>query len=381
MIKEINKAEYEQRIKRVKQEMSKRNLDALFVYSNQAEPQNVQYFSGFSSCWEPAAVFIPLEQDPTLIIGPEAGRFARQSSKIRNIVRVPEFVESAGPEYPDFMPTTTLKDVLSGLRIKNMGLVGYYLLPASKYLLLQKILRDANIEFTDDIVNRIKLIKSQNELALMRQAYKLVDRGMEAAINVIKVGIRECEILAEAAYVTMKEGGGNVGYFVNSGPNSALDFTNTTDRQVREGEIIQINLGVNLGGYTGSLARPVVIGKIPTETKKFLEAGMQASQTAMDTMKSGIKAKVVANAVKNSLTRNGYVNCWKWGPAHATGIFECEPPFLETTSEYVLQPNMTFNIDLFMSDEKKGFRFEDGVRITEEGIERLSHFSHEIIIL
>ncbi len=381
MVREIDKSEYEQRISRVKEEMSKRELDALFVYSNQAEPQNVQYLSGLPSYWEPAAVFVPLDRDPTLVIGPEAGRFAHQTSKIRKIVRVPEFVESAGPEYPDFAPTTRLKDVLSSAKIRKMGLVGYYLLPASKYLLIRRILRETKIEFADDIIDNMKLVKSENELEIMRQACKLADSGMEAAIRIIRTGVSEREIFAEAAYTMIKGGGGTVGNFINSGPNSALDFTNTTDRKVKEGEVIQINLGVNVGGYTGSLARPVVIGRIPEEMVKFIEAGREASQVAMDTMESGIEAKVVADAVKTTLTRSGYIDCWKWGPAHGTGIFECEPPFLETTSKYVLEPNMTFNIDLFMSDDEKGFRFEDGVRTTANGVERLSHFPHKVVIL
>jgi Xaa-Pro aminopeptidase len=61
-----------------------------------------------------------------------------------------------------------------------------------------------------------------------------------------------------------------------------------------------------------------------------------------------------------------------YGPCHGIGLMEVERPWMESTSQYELQPNMTFQVDTFFYDKDFGLRWENGVRVTEDGVEKLS---------
>ena len=69
---------------------------------------------------------------------------------------------------------------------------------------------------------------------------------------------------------------------------------------------------------------------------------------------------------------NGYKDNFVYGPLHGTGMIEVEAPWVETTSHYDLQPNMTFQIDTFISTDTFGVRWEKGIAVTESGCEVLS---------
>ena len=69
---------------------------------------------------------------------------------------------------------------------------------------------------------------------------------------------------------------------------------------------------------------------------------------------------------------NGYQNHFVYGPLHGTGMIEVEAPWVETSSDYALQPNMTFQIDTFISTDTFGVRWEKGIAVTETGCDILS---------
>ncbi|GAI36168.1 unnamed protein product, partial [marine sediment metagenome] len=98
--------EFEQRIKRIQDELAKKDLDTLITFGNEAESQNVRYLSDYWPAFETASVLVPVEGKPILVIGPESEIFARKRSKIEKIRRVLKYRESSEPEYPGEKLTT-----------------------------------------------------------------------------------------------------------------------------------------------------------------------------------------------------------------------------------------------------------------------------------
>ena len=78
---------------------------------------------------------------------------------------------------------------------------------------------------------------------------------------------------------------------------------------------------------------------------------------------------------------HGYGDYYLYGPCHGTGIIEVEKPWLETSSDYLLQSNMTFMADTFFTCGNYGFRWEDGFKVTRDGCEPFSDEHSEIIEL
>jgi Xaa-Pro aminopeptidase len=95
----------------------------------------------------------------------------------------------------------------------------------------------------------------------------------------------------------------------------------------------------------------------------------------------GMVAKEVAEKYMKYFRDNGYGQYYLYGPCHGTGIIEVEKPWMETTSDYPLEENMTFMADTFFTAENYGFRWEDGLRVTKEGCEPFSSARSEIIEL
>jgi len=98
-------------------------------------------------------------------------------------------------------------------------------------------------------------------------------------------------------------------------------------------------------------------------------------------MRAGVPARDVAVTVENFITQRGYGDCILYGPCHGIGLMECEPPWIETNSDYVLVENYTFQVDCFLYTKSYGARWEDGVRVTRDGVEQLSSYRREIIVV
>jgi Xaa-Pro aminopeptidase len=101
----------------------------------------------------------------------------------------------------------------------------------------------------------------------------------------------------------------------------------------------------------------------------------------IDLMTKGANAGQVAKKVGDFITGKGYGDTILYGPAHGCGQMECEFPFVETSSEFVLEQNMVFMVDVFLSKNDRGFRWEDGVIIKDGKAEELSNYKRQINIL
>jgi len=101
----------------------------------------------------------------------------------------------------------------------------------------------------------------------------------------------------------------------------------------------------------------------------------------MDWMKAGVPAREVAKKFYDYLTDKGFGKNILYGPCHGLGMMEVEKPWIELDSQYVLEENMTFQVDTFLYTKDYGLRWEDGVRVTKEGVERFSTKYLEILEL
>ena len=153
-------------------------------------------------------------------------------------------------------------------------------------------------------------------------------------------------------------------------------------RKVQCGEIIHFSIGAKIEGYSSSIGRPVVLGKCSDEILKFLQVGLDAANMTFDVMRAGVKSGDAAKQVHDFIRAKGYGDAILYGPAHGCGQMECEYPFLETSSEYMLEADMTFMQDMFLHRNNMGFRWEDGLLVKAEGpAEMLSNYGRQINIL
>jgi len=98
-------------------------------------------------------------------------------------------------------------------------------------------------------------------------------------------------------------------------------------------------------------------------------------------MQDGKVSGEVARAVHCWIADQGYGHTILYGPAHGCGQMECEYPFLESSSTFILEENMAFMVDVFLADESRGFRWEDGIIVRKGAAEELSSLGRCLNIL
>lgn len=378
----ISEKEFVERIQRLQTIIADENIDAVLVYSTESEPAGVRYFSDYWPSFESTAVLIPKTGDPILLIGPESMTFAASRSKIKKIVKMKDFRESSQPDYPG-TTLTEWKELMNDLDIKKLGVSGWYLLPYVIFENLADAIGKDNISEADGLVRKVTLKKSLAELNCLREAARISELGFKAVLENIKPGMTEAQLAGVANAAMMANGAEATGYpiWCCSGPNSIQAISRPTHRKVKEGEIIHFSIGAKVAGYSASIGRPVVLGKCDNEMLRFLQTGLDAENMTIDLMIAGAEASDIAKKVHNYIEEKGYKDTILYGPAHGCGQMECEFPFLESSSDFILEAGMVFMVDIFLAKPTMGFRWEDGIIVTDNKAEELSNFKRKINIV
>lgn len=373
----IPNSEYTRRIKRFQENIRAAGLDAALVHANEADFANVRYLSEYWPTFEAAGVFVPAEGAPVLIIGPESEAYARTRSKIKQIVLMVEYRESAEPEYPG-IPVAHFKDVVKmampGKKLRKLGLVGYSVMPLPVYHSLCRELPKVELVKADDTLISLRINKSANEIKLAKRAYEISEIAIGAILNEIKPGMTELQVIGIAQREIYQHGGEYEGHalYCFCGPATKHAISRPTHNTIKKNEVIQLNIGARVGGYSSSVGLPISIGKLPARKKRLVEFGLEAHFKTMDLMKAGKPAADVVREYEAFVEERGFKQYMLYGPCHGIGMMEVERPWMESTSTYALEENMTFQVDTFFHDKDFGLRWENGVRVTKQGVERQS---------
>jgi len=379
----LNQAEFQRRWQAMAAVAEKSDYDGLLFFSTECEPASVRYLSDYWPSFETAGVLVVPGHEPALIIGPESLNYATSRSRISKIIQIMDFRESSQPEYPG-TTLPTWDDVLRKYGVRRLGIAGYPLVP---YVIMKNIAAalgsfDA-IGNADALVRPVFIKKSEAELACLRKAAKVSECGYKAVLEAVKPGMTEAELCGIATAAMLANGAEATGYPVwcCSGPNSAHAISRPTLRKIGVGEIVHFSVGAKVEGYSGSIGRPVVLGHCPDSIRRFLQVGLDAANLTVELLQAGSVAGSVAQKVHDYIRAQGYGHAILYGPAHGCGQMECEYPFMETSSKYILEDGMVFMQDMFLTENQMGFRWEDAVIVRPGGGELLSSYGREITVI
>ena len=378
----IPEEEFDERIKQTQQAMRLKEIDLLLAFSTESEPAYVRYYSDYWPSFETAGVLIPANGEPALLIGPESLTLASARSKIKRIIQLIDFRESSQPEYPG-SKLPTWNDIFAEFKPRSFGIAGWHMFPHPIMEGVRAAAGSCKIFNADEVVRGICMKKSENELNCLREAARISELGFKAVLENIKPGMTEVQLAGLATGAMLANGAEATGYPVwcCSGPNSTQAISRPTQRKVQPGEIIHFSVGAKVAGYSGSIGRPVVLGKCTDVTRKFMQVGLDAMKMTIANMRAGTPAAEVAKKTHGYIREQGYGHTILYGPAHGCGQMECEFPFLETSSKFILEENMVFMIDVFLAEKDMGFRWEDGVIVKNGAAEELSSYNRQLNIL
>lgn len=376
--------EFAERVRKVQERVRAEGLDALLVHSHEADFANVRYLSNYWPIFETAGVLVPAQGEACLIIGPESMTFARDRSKLPMIRRILEYRESADPDYPG-VQLDTFASIFAemGLTPRHIGIAGMSLMPVTIYQALLRDIGDAEIVKADDIITDLRVIKSEAELNCLREAFRVSTVALEQVLGEIRPGLTEQQVVGIAQRAMYESGAEYEGHptYVLSGIASTHAIGRPSRRVLQKGDYVQLNIGARVEGYSASVGVPLCLGKMTAEQRRLTEVGLEAHFKTMEWMKAGVPASEVVYKFEDFVKAQGCGENLLYGPCHGLGMMEVERPWMESSSTYLLQENMTFQVDTFLYAETFGLRWENGVRVTAEGVEKFSDFEMRIIEL
>lgn len=252
----------------------------------------------------------------------------------------------------------------------------------AEYKMLKKIFHGKKFIEAGNIPSQLRMIKDSAEIKLIKKAAQLTDKVFHEILKIIKPGLSEKEI---AMFIRrrIEELGGDCEAFsciVASGENSALPHAHPTNRKLRYGDFVKLDIGAKYDGYCSDMTRTVVLGKASEQQKKIYSIVLTAQTEALSKVKDGITAKLVDGAAREIITKNGYGENFLHGTGHGVGIDIHEPPRIRTNVDDELKNGMVITVEPgIYIDGWGGVRIEDLILVTSKGSKILSKSPKDLI--
>ena len=369
--------EYKERVARAAKILEREGLDALIVNSTESDYANARYFSGYWPLFERAGVAIAANGDAALLVGPESAAYGKDRSRLDKVFVMKEYREGADPAYPE-LQASSYQDVFNSLGIHGKKLrIGVASYMDTTVIIMDGIrsnFPEAEIVRADYIMTELRSIKSANEIACLREGYRIAELASQQVIKEIRPGMTELQMVGVAERVVYECGAEYEGLpmYVFSEASTRHAISRSSYRQFQKGDIVQLNLSAKIDGYSAAIGYPVILGKLEGHRRDVVMFCLEAHRWTTDQVKAGVLASDIAKNFYKFYVDNGYQDNFVYGPLHGTGMIEVEAPWVETSSDYRMEPNMTFNVDTFISADTFGCRWEKGVAVTEDGCDILS---------
>ena len=244
------------------------------------------------------------------------------------------------------------------------------------YLKLVKVLRGiARIKIENEPVRALRRVKDEEELELMRRAGELTSEGMNAAYEAVKPGVREYEVAAEIEYAMRKKGSWGTAFetIVASGVRSSFPHGRCTDRKIKKGDLVVVDIGATYKYYRSDMTRTIVAGKSSAKQKKIYEIVRLAQENAFQAVKPKTKARDVDAIARKVIEDAGYGEYFVHGLGHGVGLEVHEPPALSQKSKDRLAVGNVVTIEpgIYIMGFG-GIRIEDTVLVRERKAEKFT---------
>ncbi len=317
-----------------------------------------------------AAVFIPLDGEPVFGVHANEEVTARESTWIRDL-RVYE-----GGEWEPLKPIEFVADVL-----KEKGLgdarIGVEKLDMSGLCFdhLRGLLPSARFVDCQPIFDRMRSVKSPEELELLSRANLATAKAITVAFEIARPGDTEREVALNMINLTLGYGADQVAFMaLGAGENVFETHHVPSNYRIRKGDMLHVDFGCFFKGYMSDISRMAVVGE-PDETQlKAYDIAVKAENATAEAMRAGAEVIDVHNAVKGFYKSEGF----KYGRAfigHGLGIGCHESPFLGPShGDWVLEPGMFFQVEPSVTIGYARVHTEDSFVVGRDGAKSVSEY-------
>lgn len=386
---QLSKLEFSRRRERFAQMLADNGLDGAVLFL----PHNVSYMSRFG--------FMVTERPIVYVFTPERTALLVPRLETEHAERVAIVDEVfTYTEYPDVQhPLRALADSLH-----NMGLAGAALgfdAPAPPKVYgyrgpsLAQLLPKARLVDVLDDLEFMQMIKSEEELELIKLSVRWGARAHELLQQYSRVGVGEVEISMQASFDATREmlaelgdgytpmswekAGAVATFHGQVGANSALPHVLTANAVLQPGDNLITFADAAVAGYRHELERTLIVGEPSTQQRRFFEYMLEARTIALDAIKPGAPCAAVDAAVRTFFETNALMEYWRHHTGHGIGRLLHEPPFFDVGDGRVVEAGMVMTVEpgLYVPG-LGGFRHSDTVVVTDDGVRSLTDYPRDL---
>lgn len=238
-----------------------------------------------------------------------------------------------------------------------------------------------NFVETENIIEKQRMIKDEEELQKISKACEITDKCFSYILEYIEPGMTEKQIAKEIEkYYRKRTEGLSFETIVASGENTSKPHAVPTDRKIKEKDIITIDMGCKVDGYCSDMTRTFFIGEPTEEMKKIYDLVLKNQEIVLQEYKDGGNTKQITKMVESDFKINGFDLIHALG--HGVGLEIHETPYISSRCEGILKENMivTDEPGIYLSG-KFGIRIEDTVQITKNGCIKLTNSEKNYIVI
>lgn len=228
----------------------------------------------------------------------------------------------------------------------------------------------------EDVMLTLRKVKDDHEIALIRKSVATAEEAYNAIRDEIKVGQTEAYLAALLDFEMRCRGASTSSFstIVASGSHSSLPHYRPAEKPIQKDNVLLIDWGAVVGGYSSDLTRTLAIGNVPRKLKEAYKAVVEAQKAAITFLRPGVTTMTADRAARDVIERAGFGDYFGHGLGHGLGRQIHELPALRPTGgDEELRPGMVITIEpgIYIPGEG-GVRIEDDVLITHSGCEVLS---------
>lgn len=350
------------KIQWLRNKISLLNMQGMIV----ANPMNIKYLTG-------------LDAEGTLLITRKENFFltdARYLEEVKSVLTindgiiVNDIANITRDDYENFF-----------LFCENVGFEENYVTYSmyKRYLERYKI---HNLEETEYMLEKQRMIKDEEEIRLIEKACYITDECFKHICDFIKIGKTEKEIAFEIEKFFLENGAEGTSFetIVASGANSSKPHAVPTDKKIEAGDTITIDMGCKYKGYCSDMTRTIFAGYVPVQVQGIYDLVLKNQLQTLQEMKEGASIRIVSRMVENDFKLNGYDLVHALG--HGVGLDIHEMPFISGKNDNTLKANMVVTVEpgIYLPNHF-GIRIEDTVLITKSGCINLSKSDKNYIVV
>lgn len=343
----MNKTILAARIKTIRRRLDKKKISCLVLTT----PANVTYVTGF------------LGEDSWAVI-------AKGRVYLLTDSRYTEQAEQECPSCKIVERTGSMSDALAGLlkRLKSIRTVTVEKSTTlSDFERLKKTVK-TRFKTASDIIEPIRSVKDQSELAAIKTAASISTRALKQTLPYIKPGVTESELAGWLNFQIRKLGARNCfETIVAFGPNASRPHHQPSKRKLKKKDTVLIDFGAGYQNYCSDITRCFAIGGMTTLYRKVYDVVEQAQAAAIAKIRPGAKLTEIDAAPRQVIEKSG-LPVYGHGTGHGFGLEIHETPFLKPDAKGTLEVGQVLTIEpgIYMPG-KLGVRIEDDILVTETG--------------